>query len=143
MYIARGLKPSLAKQVAEQLMVHDSLAAHARDELGISETLRARRRCASGDRCITRHVLGCDGNVTDRRCRMVVWISGMSRANRCRSERRLNPRMSFRPSACRVPLPAVRSRAHQETLQISLTVCVYDDQIRNDRPGSFEDHPLW
>jgi len=41
-YIARGLEPSLAKQVAEQLMVHDALGAHARDELGISETFRAR-----------------------------------------------------------------------------------------------------
>jgi VIT1/CCC1 family predicted Fe2+/Mn2+ transporter len=41
-YVARGLDPSLAKQVAHQLMVHDALGAHARDELGISETLRAR-----------------------------------------------------------------------------------------------------
>jgi len=41
-YIARGLDPSLAKQVAEQLMAHDAIGAHARDELGISETLRAR-----------------------------------------------------------------------------------------------------
>jgi VIT1/CCC1 family predicted Fe2+/Mn2+ transporter len=41
-YIARGLDPSLAKQVAEQLMAHDALGAHARDELGISESLRAR-----------------------------------------------------------------------------------------------------
>ncbi len=41
-YVARGLEPSLAKQVAEQLMAHDALGAHARDELGISETLRAR-----------------------------------------------------------------------------------------------------
>jgi vacuolar iron transporter family protein len=41
-YVARGLDPSLAKKVAEQLMVHDALGAHARDELGISETLRAR-----------------------------------------------------------------------------------------------------
>jgi VIT1/CCC1 family predicted Fe2+/Mn2+ transporter len=41
-YVARGLDPSLAKQVAEQLMTHDALGAHARDELGISETLRAR-----------------------------------------------------------------------------------------------------
>ena len=41
-YVSRGLDPSLAKQVAEQLMVHDALGAHARDELGISETLRAR-----------------------------------------------------------------------------------------------------
>jgi VIT1/CCC1 family predicted Fe2+/Mn2+ transporter len=41
-YVARGLDPSLAKQVAEQLMAHDAIGAHARDELGISETLRAR-----------------------------------------------------------------------------------------------------
>src|SRR5208283_1479592 len=41
-YVERGLDPSLAKQVAEQLMKHDALGAHARDELGISETLRAR-----------------------------------------------------------------------------------------------------
>jgi vacuolar iron transporter family protein len=41
-YVARGLDHSLAKQVAEQLMKHDALGAHARDELGISETLRAR-----------------------------------------------------------------------------------------------------
>lgn len=41
-YVDRGLTPSLAKQVADQLMAHDALGAHARDELGISETLRAR-----------------------------------------------------------------------------------------------------
>ena len=41
-YVARGLEPSLAKQVADQLMAHDALGAHARDELGISETLKAR-----------------------------------------------------------------------------------------------------
>jgi VIT1/CCC1 family predicted Fe2+/Mn2+ transporter len=41
-YVARGLKPPLAKQVAEQLMTHDALGAHARDELGISPDLRAR-----------------------------------------------------------------------------------------------------
>jgi VIT1/CCC1 family predicted Fe2+/Mn2+ transporter len=41
-YVARGLDPALAKQVANQLMAHDALGAHARDELGISETLRAR-----------------------------------------------------------------------------------------------------
>jgi len=41
-YVGRGLNPSLAKQVADQLMAHDALGAHARDELGISETLRAR-----------------------------------------------------------------------------------------------------
>jgi vacuolar iron transporter family protein len=41
-YEARGLDPALAKQVAEQLMAHDALGAHARDELGITKTLEAR-----------------------------------------------------------------------------------------------------
>ena len=41
-YVSRGLDPALAQQVAVQLMAHDALGAHARDELGISETLRAR-----------------------------------------------------------------------------------------------------
>lgn len=41
-YEKRGLEPSLAKQVAQQLTAHDALGAHARDELGISETLSAR-----------------------------------------------------------------------------------------------------
>jgi VIT1/CCC1 family predicted Fe2+/Mn2+ transporter len=41
-YVSRGLEPALAKQVAEQLMAHDALGTHARDELGISETLSAR-----------------------------------------------------------------------------------------------------
>ena len=41
-YVARGLEPELARQVAQQLMVHDALGAHARDELGISDALSAR-----------------------------------------------------------------------------------------------------
>jgi VIT1/CCC1 family predicted Fe2+/Mn2+ transporter len=41
-YVARGLEPALARQVANQLMAHDALGAHARDELGITETQRAR-----------------------------------------------------------------------------------------------------
>jgi VIT1/CCC1 family predicted Fe2+/Mn2+ transporter len=41
-YVARGLDPALAKQVADQLMAHDALGAHARDELGISADLSAR-----------------------------------------------------------------------------------------------------
>jgi VIT1/CCC1 family predicted Fe2+/Mn2+ transporter len=41
-YVARGLDPGLARQVADQLMAHDALGAHARDELGITETLSAR-----------------------------------------------------------------------------------------------------
>jgi VIT1/CCC1 family predicted Fe2+/Mn2+ transporter len=41
-YVARGLDSALARQVAAQLMAHDALGAHARDELGISAALRAR-----------------------------------------------------------------------------------------------------
>jgi VIT1/CCC1 family predicted Fe2+/Mn2+ transporter len=41
-YVGRGLEPGLARQVAEQLMAHDAIGAHARDELGISESLSAR-----------------------------------------------------------------------------------------------------
>ena len=41
-YVARGLDRKLAKQVAEQLMAHDALGAHARDELGISAAFSAR-----------------------------------------------------------------------------------------------------
>lgn len=41
-YRHRGLEPALARQVAEQLTAHDALGAHARDELGITEELRAR-----------------------------------------------------------------------------------------------------
>ena len=41
-YVNRGLEPTLARQVAQQLMAKDALAAHARDELGISEITTAR-----------------------------------------------------------------------------------------------------
>lgn len=41
-YVGRGLDPVLAKQVADQLMAHDALGAHARDELGITEAFSAR-----------------------------------------------------------------------------------------------------
>lgn len=47
-YVARGLDPDLARQVADQLMAHDALGAHARDELGISEIQRARPILAAG-----------------------------------------------------------------------------------------------
>ena len=40
--VSRGLEPALAKQVAQQLMAHDALGAHARDELGISSARAAR-----------------------------------------------------------------------------------------------------
>ena len=41
-YVKRGLDPALAKTVAQRLMLHDAIGAHARDELGLSETLTAR-----------------------------------------------------------------------------------------------------
>jgi len=46
-YVHRGLDLALAKQVAEQLMAHDALAAHARDELGLSTGTRARPQQAA------------------------------------------------------------------------------------------------
>jgi vacuolar iron transporter family protein len=39
-YVERGLHPALAKQVADELMAHDALGAHARDELGITEAVK-------------------------------------------------------------------------------------------------------
>lgn len=47
-YVKRGLEPALATKVAEQLTAHDALAAHARDELGITHELRARPLQAAG-----------------------------------------------------------------------------------------------
>jgi len=41
-YVQRGLEPALARTVAQQLMAHDALGAHARDELGLSEIFVAR-----------------------------------------------------------------------------------------------------
>lgn len=41
-YVSRGLSPDLARQVADQLTAHDALGAHMRDELGLTETTRAR-----------------------------------------------------------------------------------------------------
>ncbi|WP_414463036.1 VIT family protein [Hyphomicrobium sp. DY-1] len=41
-YVARGVEPSLARQVAQQLMARDALGVHAREELGISELTTAR-----------------------------------------------------------------------------------------------------
>ncbi|KAF2406726.1 Predicted Fe2+/Mn2+ transporter, VIT1/CCC1 family [Pseudomonas antarctica] len=46
-YVGRGLEPELARQVATQLMAHDALGSHARDELGISKELSAKPLCAA------------------------------------------------------------------------------------------------
>ena len=47
-YMRRGLSLALARQVADELMKHDALGAHARDELGISEITAARPLQAAG-----------------------------------------------------------------------------------------------
>jgi vacuolar iron transporter family protein len=47
-YVARGLEPGLAQQVAEQLMTHDAVGAHARDELGITAALASAASFAVG-----------------------------------------------------------------------------------------------
>ena len=52
-YVRRGLEHELANQVATQLMAHDALGAHARDELGISEALSARPLQAAGASAIS------------------------------------------------------------------------------------------
>jgi VIT1/CCC1 family predicted Fe2+/Mn2+ transporter len=41
-YISRGVEPATALEVARQLMLHDAIGAHARDELGITQTISAR-----------------------------------------------------------------------------------------------------
>lgn len=48
MFVRRGLRLPLARQVAEELMQHDALGAHAREELGISEITTARPLQAAG-----------------------------------------------------------------------------------------------
>lgn len=52
-YVERGLDRVLAHKVAEQLMAHDALAAHARDEIGISETVRAQPLVAAVASAVT------------------------------------------------------------------------------------------
>ncbi len=52
-YVERGLEPTLAAEVAKQLTAHDALSAHARDELGLSETLAARPLQAAVTSAIT------------------------------------------------------------------------------------------
>ena len=53
-YVARGLTPELATQVAEQLMAHDALGAHSRDELGMSDVRERAPRASRPD--VGRHV---------------------------------------------------------------------------------------
>ncbi len=52
-YVQRGLEPALAQTVAQQLMAHDALGAHARDEIGLSDMLAARPLQAAFSSAIT------------------------------------------------------------------------------------------
>ncbi|OHC78195.1 MAG: hypothetical protein A3H24_05690 [Rhodoferax sp. RIFCSPLOWO2_12_FULL_60_11] len=80
-YVARGLQPSLAQQVAEQLMHHDALGAHARDELGISETLSARpiqAALASAASFAVGAVLPLAVTALAPETYLIAWVSGTS-----------------------------------------------------------------
>lgn len=52
-YVDRGVDPQTAAEVARQMMAHDALAAHARDELGLSEVLAARPLLAAASSATT------------------------------------------------------------------------------------------
>jgi VIT1/CCC1 family predicted Fe2+/Mn2+ transporter len=82
-YMRRGLEPGLALQVAEQLTAHDALGAHARDELGISETLSARpvqAALASAASFAVGALLPLAVTAVAPRPDLLFWISGMSLA---------------------------------------------------------------
>ncbi len=80
-YVARGLEQELARQVAEQLTAHDALAAHARDELGITEALAARpvqAALASAASFSVGAALPLGVAVLAHGHGQIVWVSGMS-----------------------------------------------------------------
>lgn len=70
-YQARGVKPELAEQVAAQMMAHDALGAHARDDIGISDSQRARPTLAAISSMIT-FTVGAALPLT------IVWLSSLS-----------------------------------------------------------------
>lgn len=82
-YVARGLEPALAQQVAAQLMAHDALGAHARDELGISEAFSARpvqAALASAASFAVGAVLPLGVTAVTPIHVMIPWVSGTSLA---------------------------------------------------------------
>lgn len=82
-YVTRGLESGLAQQVAEQLMKHDALGAHARDELGISETLGARpiqAALASAASFAVGAVLPLAVAALAPEASLIAWVSGTSLA---------------------------------------------------------------
>lgn len=82
-YVTRGLAPELATQVAEQLMKHDAIGAHAREELGISETLSARpvqAALASAASFAVGAVLPLAVTALAPEKSLIIWVSGASLA---------------------------------------------------------------
>jgi VIT1/CCC1 family predicted Fe2+/Mn2+ transporter len=80
-YVTRGLDQGLAQQVAEQLMRHDAIGAHARDELGISEILNARpiqAALASAASFAVGAVLPLAVTALTPTQGMIPWVSGTS-----------------------------------------------------------------
>ena len=80
-YVSRGLEPALATQVAEQLTAHDALGTHARDELGISETLTARpvqAALASAGSFAVGALLPLAVTALAPERGLLFWVSGMS-----------------------------------------------------------------
>ena len=80
-YVSRGLASGLAQQVAEQLKNHDALGAHARDELGISESLSARpiqAALASAASFAVGAVLPLAVTALAPEAGLIAWVSGTS-----------------------------------------------------------------
>lgn len=80
-YVARGLTAELAQEVAAQLMQHDALGAHARDELGISESFSARpiqAAMASAASFAVGAALPLAVTALAPSAGLLYWISGMS-----------------------------------------------------------------
>ena len=82
-YVDRGLESGLAQQVAEQLMAHDALGAHARDELGLSDALSARpvqAALASAASFAVGAVLPLAVTALAPESHLILWVSGTSLA---------------------------------------------------------------
>ena len=82
-YVGRGLDRPLADQVAGQLMAHDALGAHARDELGLSDTTAARplqAAMASAASFSVGAVLPIAVAATAAPAQMILWVSASSLA---------------------------------------------------------------
>lgn len=80
-YMRRGVSPDLAHQVADQLMAHDALGSHARDELGISDTLTAKplqATLASAASFLVGAALPLAVTFFAPQYSVVMWISAMS-----------------------------------------------------------------